>query len=82
MIAEAYGLTEREQAVTQLVGRGLSTEQIASRLYLSSYTVQDHLKSIFDKVGVRTRGEIVARVFFDHYTPRLVSGASSKQRRD
>jgi DNA-binding NarL/FixJ family response regulator len=76
MIAEAYGLTEREQAVTELVARGLSTGQIASRLYLSAYTVQDHLKSIFDKVGVRTRGEIVARVFFDHYAPRLAQAAS------
>jgi DNA-binding CsgD family transcriptional regulator len=55
LIAEAYGLNERERAVTQLVARGLSTSQIASRLYLSPYTVQDHLKSIFDKV-VSERG--------------------------
>ena len=73
LIAEAYGLNERERAVTQLVARGLSTSQIASQLYLSPYTVQDHLKSIFDKVAVRTRGELVARVFFDHYSPRLTS---------
>jgi DNA-binding NarL/FixJ family response regulator len=73
LIVEAYGLSERERAVTELVARGLSTNQIASQLYLSPYTVQDHLKSIFDKVAVRTRGELVARVFFDHYAPRLTS---------
>ena len=38
--------------------------------------MQDHLKAVFDKVGVSTRGELVARLFFDHYAPRLASGAT------
>jgi hypothetical protein len=37
--------------------------------------VQDHLKAIFEKVGVSTRGEVVARLFLEHYAPRLESGA-------
>jgi DNA-binding CsgD family transcriptional regulator len=76
LIADGYGLTQRERTVTQLVAQGASTDEIASRLYLSPYTVQDHLKAVFDKVGVSTRGELVARLFFDHYAPRLASGAT------
>jgi DNA-binding CsgD family transcriptional regulator len=71
LMADAYDLSERERAVTRLVARGLSTNAIAACLYISSYTVQDHLKAIFDKVGVSTRGELVARLFFEHDAPRL-----------
>jgi DNA-binding CsgD family transcriptional regulator len=71
LIADAYGLTERERAVVQLVAHGLATEAIGGTLHISPWTVQDHLKSIFEKVGVSTRGELVARVFFEHYAPRL-----------
>ena len=72
LIAEAYGLAGRERAVTQLVAQGLTTDAIARRLHISPWTVQDHLKSIFDKVGVSSRGELVARIFFEHYAPRLI----------
>jgi DNA-binding CsgD family transcriptional regulator len=78
LIADAYELTDRERAVTQLVARGLPTDAIARRLYLSPWTVQDHLKSIFEKVGVSTRGELVARLFFEHYAPRLGERAPNR----
>jgi DNA-binding CsgD family transcriptional regulator len=69
--ADACELTPREREVTRLVARGLPTDAIAAQLYLSSWTVQDHLKAIFEKVGVATRGELVARLFFQSRVPEL-----------
>jgi DNA-binding CsgD family transcriptional regulator len=60
LLMMAHGLTAREQTVTALVCRGLSTREIGERLHISHDTVQDHLKSIFDKTGVRSRRELVA----------------------
>jgi len=63
LLAEAYGLTARERRVSNLVAQGLPNAAIAARLYLSIYTVQDHLKAIFEKLGVSNRGQLVARLF-------------------
>jgi DNA-binding CsgD family transcriptional regulator len=70
----AYGLTSREQAVTELVCRGLSTREIGGRLHISESTVQDHLKSIFDKTGVHSRRELVVTILHEQYLPRAMSG--------
>jgi DNA-binding CsgD family transcriptional regulator len=67
LIADAHGLTARERLVTRLVAQGLPTDAIARKLHLSPYTVQDHLKAIFGKLDVSSRGELVARLYFDHY---------------
>ncbi len=56
------GLTQREREVALLVLRGGSTQAIAAELYLSAHTVKAHLKSIFDKTGVRSRRDLVARI--------------------
>jgi DNA-binding CsgD family transcriptional regulator len=70
----AYGLTKQEQTLTGLVCRGASTREIAAHVSITANTVQDHLKAIFDKTGVRSRRELVARILRDQYLPRAKSG--------
>lgn len=43
----------------RLVADGLTTQQIAERLYITPYAVKDHLKAIFEKARVSGRGELV-----------------------
>jgi DNA-binding CsgD family transcriptional regulator len=62
LLLVAYGLTTRERDICREVIAGHSTSEIAGRLFISRNTVQDHLKSMFAKVGVRSRGELVARL--------------------
>lgn len=65
VMAAIYGLSAREQQVAELVLRGHATQRIARRLRVSPYTVQEHLRHIFAKVGVASRGELVASLFFE-----------------
>jgi DNA-binding CsgD family transcriptional regulator len=74
LIADAYGLTNREGEITQLVLRGLSTAEVSGQLHISPNTVRDHFKAIFDKVGVRSRRELVGQVFAQHYQPHMATG--------
>jgi DNA-binding CsgD family transcriptional regulator len=67
IIVEAYQLTQREQESTKLISYGCATDEIATRLALSRHTVRDYIKLIFEKVGVGSRGELVARIFAEHY---------------
>jgi DNA-binding CsgD family transcriptional regulator len=77
LVALAYGLSERETEITTLCMKGQSTKQMAQTLAMSPYTVQDHLKSIFNKTGARSRGELVGQIFLEHYVPRWEEVPSS-----
>jgi DNA-binding CsgD family transcriptional regulator len=67
IIAQAYDLSAREQQITRLIARGASTADMADALFLSPYTVRDHVKAVLRKVGVSSRGELVARLFAEYY---------------
>jgi len=68
MLLAAYGLTTREREICLEVISGHTTAEIAGRLSISPHTVQDHLKAAFAKVGVRSRGELVATLRPDDLT--------------
>lgn len=50
-------LSAREREVLDLAARGLSSKEVASRLFISERTVQTHLASIYDKLGARNKTE-------------------------
>jgi DNA-binding CsgD family transcriptional regulator len=75
IIMRAYSLTPREQQVTRGVSRGLANQEIAAELFLSPHTVRDYLKTIYEKVGVVSRGELVARLFAERYVEGPDRGA-------
>ncbi|MFL5300564.1 MAG: response regulator transcription factor, partial [Anaeromyxobacteraceae bacterium] len=58
----ADGLTQREREVALLVADGLRSREVAERLGIASQTVKSHLKTIFDKLGVRNRVELARRL--------------------
>jgi DNA-binding CsgD family transcriptional regulator len=60
LLCRAHKFTRRERDVVAAVVAGLDTRRITERLSISPHTVQDHLKSVFTKVGVRSRRELLA----------------------
>jgi DNA-binding CsgD family transcriptional regulator len=63
VLFQIYGLTPREADVTRAVLRGEATTGIGQALSISNFTVQQHLKSTFEKIGVSSRRELVAKLF-------------------
>ena len=71
VLLDSYGLTARETEIALCVCRGLSTKDIASELTISTHTVRDHIKTVFAKAEVSTRGELMASLFANHVFDRF-----------
>jgi DNA-binding NarL/FixJ family response regulator len=57
--ARVSALTRREREVMRLASEGLSNREIAARLFISEITVRHHLTSVFEKLGVANRFELL-----------------------
>lgn len=57
-----YGLSRREAEICRMLMRGLSNRAIAEKLFISEFTVKDHVKSIMGKLQVSHRSEVAARI--------------------
>lgn len=74
ILIDAYALTPRELDVVLGIARGLSTAELAAALFISVHTVRDYVKSVFEKVSVTSRGELVAKLFAEHYSDAFHAG--------
>lgn len=54
------GLSSREQEICMMLVAGLTNSEIAEKLFISEFTVKDHVKNIFEKIGVANRSEVAA----------------------
>lgn len=73
LLCRLYHLTPREREVIVHVLRGESTKRIAAALELSAHTVQDHIDHACDKLGVRGRRALLAKLFTDGYATALLA---------
>ncbi len=58
-----YGLTAREKEILNLLVTGMNKKQIAEKLFVSFHTINTHIKNIYEKLHVNTRGGLVAKAF-------------------
>ncbi|MFQ5451658.1 MAG: LuxR C-terminal-related transcriptional regulator [Nitrospinaceae bacterium] len=62
LLMQTHGLTRREMEIATLVRDGIDDREIADRLFISLNTAKNHIKNIHKKMGVHTRGQLVAKL--------------------
>jgi DNA-binding CsgD family transcriptional regulator len=70
----SVALSPRERQVVRLVAQGLTNNTIAAILEISRWTVATYVRRLFAKLDVRSRGEMVARVYEDHLMEAMHAG--------
>src|SRR3990172_606494 len=71
-------LSTREVELAELAARGMPSKEIASRLFISPETVKTHLRNIFRKCGVRSRGELAAWWWHNRSAPAASQDAGQQ----
>jgi DNA-binding NarL/FixJ family response regulator len=76
LVFHAHGLTARERQLARLLLDGLPNTEIAQQLYISTYTVRDHVKAVLDKLGVHNQ----TRTYRQHSQPAPVDVGPAARR--
>ena len=58
VLLKNYGLSEQEEKIAQYTGQGLTNKEIGKKLGISQFTVQSHLRNIFEKMGIKRRSQL------------------------
>jgi DNA-binding CsgD family transcriptional regulator len=58
ILLKNYGLSEQEEKIAQYTGQGLTNKEIGKKLGISQFTVQSHLRNIFEKTGIKRRSQL------------------------
>lgn len=59
-----YGLTQREVEVLFMMAEGFTQKEIASKLYVSRYTINTHAQHIYEKMDARSSAHAIAKAFY------------------
>jgi DNA-binding CsgD family transcriptional regulator len=63
ILGQTYGISKREKEVLALLLAGKRNKEIETSLFLSSSTVRNHISSIYEKIGINSRGQLTRLVF-------------------
>ncbi len=80
LLTQLYDLSPREREIVAAVARGESTKAIAAQLAVSPHTVAEHIGRACDKIGVRGRKALIAKLFFDGYAPPFARSTAAAPR--
>ncbi len=60
IVQKEFKISKRELEVVRLICEGLANKEISEKLFISEYTVKDHIKNILRKMGVASRSQIIS----------------------
>ena len=58
-LAKEFSLSARETEIVMLIARGFTTDNVAKKLVISPYTVNTHIRHVYEKIGIHKRSELI-----------------------
>ena len=58
-LAAEFSLSARKTEIIMLIARGITTDNVAKKLYISPHTVNTHIRHVYEKIGIHKRSELI-----------------------